>query len=119
MIADLAHVTVDEALVELGDRVLRTPEGGLALSDVYLFGNIAEKLEKARALVTIEPKLKVTVEALIKAMPKPLKPGQIKARLGSGWIPARYVTQFIEELLPGITMHGHVHPQAWHVDRHA
>lgn len=104
MIADLARVTVDESLVELGDRVLWTPEGGLALSDVYLSGNIAEKLEKARALVTIEPKLKVTVEALIKAMPKPLKPGQIKARLGSGWIPARYVAHFIEELLPGITM---------------
>ena len=47
MIADLARVTVDEALAELGDRVLWTPEGGLALSDVYLSGNIAEKLEKA------------------------------------------------------------------------
>jgi len=104
MIADLAHVTVEEALAELGDRVLWTPEGGLALSDVYLSGNIAEKLEKARALATIEPKLKVTVDALIKAMPKPLKPGQIKARLGSGWIPARHVAQFIEELLLGITM---------------
>jgi N12 class adenine-specific DNA methylase/superfamily II DNA/RNA helicase len=104
MIADLARVTVDEALTELGDRVLWTPEGGLALSDVYLSGNIAEKLEKARALATIEPKLKVTVDALVNAMPKPLKPGQIKARLGSGWIPARYVAQFIEELLPGITM---------------
>ena len=104
MIADLARVTVDEALAELGERVLWTPEGSLALSDVYLSGNIAEKLEKARALVTIEPKLKVTVDALIKAMPKPLKPGQIKARLGSGWIPARYVAQFIEELLLGITM---------------
>lgn len=104
MIADLARVTVDEALTELGERVLWTPEGGLALSDVYLSGNIAEKLEKARALATIEPKLKVTVEALIKAMPKPLKPGQIRARLGSGWIPAKYVARFIEELLPGITM---------------
>ncbi|HEU0293108.1 MAG TPA: N-6 DNA methylase, partial [Anaerolineales bacterium] len=104
MIADLARVTVDGALAELGDRVLWTPEGGLALSDVYLSGNIAEKLDKTRALVTIEPKLKVTIDALIKAMPKPLKPGQIKARLGSGWIPARYVAQFIEELLPGITM---------------
>ena len=104
MIADLARVMVDEAIAELGDRVLWTPEGELAVSDVYLSGNIAEKLEKARALVTIEPKLKVTVDALIKAMPKSLKPGQIKARLGSGWIPAKYVAQFIEELLPGITM---------------
>ena len=103
-IADLAHVTVDEALAELGDRVLWTPEGGLVLSDVYLSGNIAEKLNKARALVTIEPRLRVTVDSLIKAMPKPLKPGQIKARLGSGWIPDKYVAQFIEELLPGITM---------------
>jgi N12 class adenine-specific DNA methylase len=104
MIADLAHVTVEEALAELDERVLWTPEGTLALSDTYLSGNIAEKLAKARALETIEPKLKPTVQALLNAMPKPLKPGQIKARLGPGWIPARYVTEFIEYLLPGVTM---------------
>ena len=104
MIADLAHVTVDEALTELGERVLWTPEGTLALSDAYLSGNIAEKLAKARALATIEPRLKATVQALINAMPKPLQPGQVKARLGSGWIPAKYVAEFIEELLPGVTM---------------
>ena len=50
-IADLAGVTEDEALVELGDRVLWTPEGELVASDVYLSGNIAEKLEKAKAMV--------------------------------------------------------------------
>ena len=104
LVADLAHVTVDEALAELGGRVLWTPEGTLALSDAYLSGNIAEKLAKARALETIEPRLKATVQALMNAMPKPLKPGQIKARLGSGWIPARYVSEFIADLLPGVTM---------------
>jgi len=38
-------------------------------------------------------------------MPKALKPGQIKARLGSvAGSYLMYVAQFIEELLPGITM---------------
>ena len=98
-------MTVEEALAELGGRVPWTPEGRLALSDTYLSGNIAEKLAKApRTVETIEPRLKATVQALMNAMPKPLKPGQIKARLGSGWIPARYISEFIEELLPGVTM---------------
>ncbi len=104
LIADLAGVTEDQAITELGDRVLWTPEGDLVASDVYLSGNIAEKLEKAKAMVGIEPRLRNTINALQKAMPKPLKPGQIKARLGSGWVPAEYVCQFVEQLLPGITM---------------
>jgi N12 class adenine-specific DNA methylase len=117
-IAELAGVTEAQALAELGERVLWTPEGELVASEVYLSGNIAEKLEKARALVGIEPRLKDTIDALQSAMPKPLKPGQIKARLGSGWIPAEYVCQFIEQLLPGITMQATYIPKlgSWTLD---
>ena len=117
-IAELAGTTEEQALTELGDRVVWTPEGELVASDVYLSGNIAEKLDKAKAVVGIEPRLKTTIEALQKAMPKPLKPGQIKARLGSGWIPAEYVCQFVEHLLPGVTMQATYIPKlgSWTLD---
>jgi N12 class adenine-specific DNA methylase len=67
LIADLAGVTEDQAIIELGDRVLWTPEGDLVASDVYLSGNIAEKLEKAKAMVGIEPRLRNTIDTLQKA----------------------------------------------------
>lgn len=103
-IAELADITVEQALDELGDKVLFTPEGDLVPAEVYLIGNVREKLKQCEALVNIEPRLKATIEALHKAMPKPLKPGEIKARLGSGWVPAQYVKEFIEELFPGLEM---------------
>ena len=103
-IAELVDVTVEQALEELGDKVLFTPEGELVPAEVYLIGNVREKLKQCKALASIEPRLKATIEALHKAMPKPLKPGEIKARLGSGWVPAQYVKEFIEELLPGLEM---------------
>lgn len=117
-IAQLAGVTEEQAFTELGDRVVWTPEGDLVASDVYMSGNIAEKLEKAKAMVGIEPRLKNTIDALQKAMPKPLKPGQIKARLGSGWIPAEYVCRFVEQLLPGVTMQATYIPKlgSWTLD---
>ena len=103
-IAELADVTVEGALEELGDKVLLTPEGDLVPAEVYLIGNVREKLKQCETLVNIEPRLKATIEALHKAMPKPLKPGEIKSRLGSGWVPAQYVKEFIEELFPGLEM---------------
>ena len=117
-IAELAGVTEEQAFTELGDRIVWTPEGQLVASDVYLSGNIAEKLEKAKAMVGIEPRLKNTIDSLQKAMPKPLKPGQIKARLGSGWIPSEYVCQFVEHLLPGVTMQATYIPKlgSWTLD---
>jgi len=118
LIAELTGVTEEQAFTELGDRILWTPEGELVASDVYLSGNIAEKLEKAKAMVGIEPRLRNTIDALQRAMPKPLKPGQIKARLGSGWIPAEYVCQFVEQLLPGVTMQATYIPKlgSWTLD---
>jgi hypothetical protein len=103
-IAELTHLSEEQALAELGDRILWTPEGQWVASEVYLSGNIADKLDKANTMAGIEPRLKNTIQALQRAMPEPLKPGQIRARLGAGWIPAEYVCEFIEELLPGVRM---------------
>jgi N12 class adenine-specific DNA methylase len=101
-IATLANVTVEQAENELAGKILWTPDGRWETADQYLSGNILEKLNAAKAMLGVEPRLKATVEALVGAMPKPLKAGQIKARLGSGWIPAQYIEQFIADILPGV-----------------
>ena len=101
-IASLANVTVEQAESELAGKILWTPEGRWETADQYLSGNILEKLNAAKAMLGVEPRLKATIEALLDAMPKALKPSQIKARLGSGWIPAKYIEEFIADILPGV-----------------
>lgn len=102
-IASLAKVSVEQAESELAGRILWTPEGHWEIAEKYLSGNIVEKLHAARAMVAIEPRLKPTIDALTQALPKPLKPNEIKARLGSGWIPTEYIEDFVREILPGVS----------------
>lgn len=102
-IASLAKVSVEQAESELTGRILWTPEGYWEIAEKYLSGNIVEKLHAARAMAAIEPRLKTTIDALTLALPKPLKPNEIKARLGSGWIPTEYIEDFVREILPGVS----------------
>jgi N12 class adenine-specific DNA methylase len=101
-IASLANVTLEQAESDLAGKILWTPGGRWETADQYLSGNILEKLNAAKAMLGVEPRLKATIEALVDAMPKALKPSQIKARLGSGWIPAKYIEEFIADILPGV-----------------
>lgn len=102
-IASLAKMSVEQAESELSGRILWTPEGHWEIAEKYLSGNIVEKLHAARAMTAIEPRLKPTIDALTLALPKPLKPNEIKARLGSGWIPTEYIEDFVREILPGVS----------------
>lgn len=102
-IASLAKMSVEQAESELSGRILWTPEGHWEIAEKYLSGNIVEKLHAARAMAAIEPRLKPTIDALTQALPKPLKPNEIKARLGSGWIPTEYIEDFVREILPGVS----------------
>jgi len=102
-IASLAKVSVEQAESELTGRILWTPEGHWEIAEKYLSGNIVEKLHAARAMVALEPRLKTTIDALTQALPRPLKPNEIKARLGSGWIPTEYIEDFVREVLPGVS----------------
>lgn len=102
-IASLANVSVEQAESELAGRILWTPEGHWEISEKYLTGNVVEKLHAAQAMLALEPRLKNTIAALQQALPKPLKPHEIKARLGSGWIPTQYIEEFVKEILPGVS----------------
>jgi len=101
-IASLAKISVEQAESELTGRILWTPEGHWEIAEKYLSGNIVEKLQAARAMAALDARLQRTMDALTQALPKPLKPNEIKARLGSGWIPTDYIEEFVREILPGV-----------------
>ena len=68
-------------------------------NDEYLSGDIREKLKIAREYAVNNPKYKINVEYLEKALPKDILPSEIGVRLGSTWIPIKDYEQFMYELL--------------------
>ena len=69
-------------------------------ADEYLSGNVKTKLEWARKSAEQFPEdYAVNVEALKKVQPEPLSAADISVKLGSTWIPDKYIEQFTYELL--------------------
>lgn len=68
--------------------------------DEYLSGNVAEKLDIAKAYAEKEPeKYSINVESLTYVQPKLLEAGEIDIRLGTTWIEEKDVEEFTYELL--------------------
>jgi N12 class adenine-specific DNA methylase len=84
---------------ELGGLVYRNPEGSWETADRYLSGNVRQKLAAAHAAAALDPSYARNVEALEAVQPPELQPGEIEARLGSSWIPASDIRDFVVELL--------------------
>jgi len=85
---------------ELGSLVYRNPEGGTwETADLYLSGNVRAKLAVARSATGLDPAYGRNIEALEAVQPADLEPGDIEARLGSSWIPASDIREFITGLL--------------------
>ena len=72
-------------------------------ADEYLSGNVRRKLRTAKGLVEMRPDLAdqiaSNIQALTGVQPKDLDASEIDARLGSTWIDADYIRQFMLELL--------------------
>jgi hypothetical protein len=99
-IAGLVGQTEQGVVDALRGLIFETPSGQWETADEYLSGNVARKLKEARAAATLHPRFQANVEALTAVQPKPLGPEEIAARLGSGWIPAEIVREFIREIVP-------------------
>jgi N12 class adenine-specific DNA methylase len=85
---------------ELDDLIYRNPNGGeWETADRYLSGNVRQKLKAAESAANLDPSYRRNVDALKAVQPPDLQPGDISARLGSSWIPANDVADFIAELL--------------------
>jgi N12 class adenine-specific DNA methylase len=84
---------------ELDSLVYRNPQGEWETADRYLSGDVRAKLKTAEAAAGIDPSYGRNVEALKAVQPADLLPGDISARLGSSWIPASDIKDFICETL--------------------
>ncbi len=85
---------------ELGSLVYCNPEGGQwETADRYLSGDVRRKLAAATASAALDPAYTRNIEALTAVQPADLEPGDIEARLGSSWIPASDIRDFMAALL--------------------
>jgi N12 class adenine-specific DNA methylase len=79
--------------------IFEDPETGFATADAYLSGNVKRKLAVAEKAALAEPRFGRNVDALRVVIPADIPPGQIEVRLGTHWIPAMDVNDFLREVL--------------------
>jgi N12 class adenine-specific DNA methylase len=116
-IAGRCRVSRAEAITALEGLVYETHDGRYVTAEEYLSGNVRLKLREAEAAAKLNSTFARNVEALKGVVPPALGQEEITARLGSGWIPADVITDFIRELLPGYKGQAQYHEQlgAWTV----
>lgn len=106
----LSGKTQEELVKDLSGLMFRVPGMGTEGSPVYqtaeeyLSGNVRQKLEQARQAAALDPSYQANVDALAAVQPKELTASEINVHLGTTWIPADDVRQFVLELMQ---------PNAW------
>lgn len=92
-IADLTGVSESEAIKQLEDRIIYTPDGVYELNEVYLSGNVREKYEAVKGKKGFEKNAKM-LEAVI---PADIPAKDITPQFGAPWIKPDYVADFLKE----------------------
>ena len=99
-IARLLGTTEDDAREQLGTLVFDDPATGHVVPAAeYLSGKVRHKLRDAERAAEDDPRFAVNVTELRRVIPADLTPGEIDARPGAAWIDARYIQQFLREIL--------------------
>ena len=106
----LSGKTQEELVKDLSGLMFRVPGMGTEEDPVYqtaeeyLSGNVQQKLEQARQAAALDPVYRANADALAAVQPKELTASEINVHLGTTWIPADDVRQFVLELMQ---------PNAW------
>lgn len=74
------------------------PSGGWVSSTDYLSGTVRQKLRDAQAAAKADPRFKPNVDALEKVQPEDVVHYDIRARIGSPWIPTSDYLDFLAYL---------------------
>lgn len=99
-IAKLINKSEQEVIADLGSQVFTNPEtGAVEMAEIYLSGNVVEKLATAEAMAAKDNRYKKNVDALKDVQPNFIAPNDISSNLGSGWIPGEVIKQFSQEVL--------------------
>jgi N12 class adenine-specific DNA methylase len=98
-IAQKPEAMVRAELVDSG-AVFETPGGDIVPSDMYLSGNVREKLRQAKvALADGNDAMQRNVEALEKVQPADIPYFNIEVQMGATWVPTRAYEQFVAHML--------------------
>lgn len=106
----LSGKTQEELVKDLSGLMFRVPGMGTEEDPVYqtaeeyLSGNVRQKLEQARQAAALDPVYRANADALAAVQPKELTASENNVHLGTTWIPADDVRQFVLELMQ---------PNAW------
>ncbi|MEV6922957.1 UvrD-helicase domain-containing protein [Dactylosporangium sp. NPDC051485] len=95
------------ARTALDGLVFEDPQSGALIRKAeYLSGNVRAKYTAAQQATQTDARFAGNVAALRQVLPRDLTPAEISARLGSPWIAASYVQQFLREILDdsGVTV---------------
>jgi N12 class adenine-specific DNA methylase len=98
-IAEKAGTTVDAVKDELFKKnaIFETPAGHFEVRDIYLSGNVRQKLKEAEDAKERGMDMDRNIEALKKVIPADVPYFSIEANLGATWIPASVYQDFIRE----------------------
>ncbi|MBQ9460474.1 MAG: DEAD/DEAH box helicase family protein, partial [Clostridia bacterium] len=97
----LTGMSEDELKQELVGEIFKIPhtENTYQTASEYLSGDIRAKLREAEEIAEYDSDFNINVNALQKAMPEPLKAGDIDVKIGATWLDPKYYNQFMYELL--------------------
>ena len=131
-IEELTGKDYDTVLSELGTAVFRDPEqviegdkySGFVTNEEYLSGQVANKLDLARAFAEEHQEYRKNVEALEGVQPEKLTASDISVRLGATWVDSKYYKQFYLELLgiyrylyDDVELTYNPHDSSWRLDQ--
>lgn len=95
----LTDMSQELLIAELKGEIFLVPNTGEYQSaSEYLSGDIRQKLDIAANFAETDSRFAENVMALEKAMPEPLKAGDIDVKIGATWIPKELYQQFMYEL---------------------
>ena len=91
---DLTGKTEKQLIDELNGEIVLTPDGDYVLTDIYLSGNIYEKIEAVKN----KPEFKKQKEMLEKVLPTPKDASSIMVKLGANYIEPKYIEAFSRDI---------------------
>ena len=95
----LTDMSEEMLISELKGEIFLDPDTNTYQSaSEYLSGDICQKLDIAAAYAESDSRFAENVTVLEKAMPEPLKAGDIDVKIGATWIPKEMYQQFMYEL---------------------
>lgn len=92
--SELTGKNEKQLVEELKGEIVLTPDGDYVLTDIYLSGNIYEKIDAVKD----KPDFKEQKEMLEKVLPTPKDASSIMVKLGANYIEPKYIEDFSREV---------------------